>query len=83
MAVTEEFRFKRMLAEYTAVRDAQDRIMDRVDSFEAAVLGLNEGIAQNRQDIAEIREMLQATMAHLKVPYKPTMGFMKDEPPID
>ncbi|MCY3574032.1 MAG: hypothetical protein OXG92_06790 [Chloroflexi bacterium] len=79
MAATADIRFKRMKAEYETVRDAQDGILNRVDTYEAALLGLTEAVAENTR-------MLQAIIKHLQVPYeKPPMGFQKEErrPPPD
>ena len=74
---TTDIRFKRVNDEYQSVRNAQDDLFDKVDGFESAVLGLNEGVAQNHALIMENREMLQAIIKHLDVPYKP-VGFVKD-----
>ena len=73
MAATEEIRFKRMRAEYESVRDAQDGVLDRVDTYEAALLGLSAVVGENSSK-------LDAIIAHLEVPYKPEMGFLKDRP---
>ncbi len=45
--------------------------MDNVDTFEAALLGLTAMVAENR-------EMLQAIIKHLDVPYKRPAGFIKE-----
>ena len=68
---TTDIRFKRMNDEYQSVRKAQDDLFDKVDTFEEALLGLTEMVSENR-------EMLQAIIRHLDVPYKPPAGFVKD-----
>ncbi len=68
---TTDIRFKRMNDEYQSVRKAQDDLFDKVDTVEAALLGLTEMVSENR-------EMLQAIIKHLDVPYKPPDGFVKD-----
>ena len=55
----------------TSVRDGQDDILDRIDTYEAALLGLTEAVAENTR-------MLEAIIEHLKVPYKPQAGFLKE-----
>lgn len=68
---TTDIRFKRMNDEYQSARNAQDELFDKVDTFEAALLGLNERVV-------EINEKLDAIIEHLKVPYKPPAGFVKE-----
>ena len=103
---TMDIRLQRVSDEYQSVRKAQDALFDKVDSFEAALLGLTESVAENRDLIAdnrrlimenrelimenrelimenrsmilEISKKLDAIMEHLKVPYKPPTGFVKD-----
>ena len=67
---TTDIRFKRMNDEYQSVRNAQDELLDKVDTFEAALLGLTEAVAENSRK-------LDAIIKHLDVPYKPT-GFIKE-----
>ena len=56
------------------MRKAQDQVLDRVDAYEAALLGLSETVAENSR-------MLRAIIEHLQIPYnKPPMGFQKDQP---
>lgn len=57
--------------EYQSVRKAQDDLFDKVDTLEAALLGLNE-------QVVEINEKLDAIIKHLDVPYKPPAGFVKE-----
>ena len=59
--------------------------MDRIDTYEAALLGLTEAVNRNSEDIAEVRqdiselnEKMDALMKHLEVPYKPPAGFIKE-----
>lgn len=67
---TTDIRLKRIKKEYQTVRDGQDNILDRIDSYEAALLGLNEMVAENSRK-------LDAIMNHLDVPYEP-IGFVKE-----
>ncbi|MCY3916847.1 MAG: hypothetical protein OXG49_12610 [Chloroflexi bacterium] len=79
---TTDIRFKRMQGEYRTLQDAQDELFDKVDSFEAALLGLTEMVAANHEltqrQIADLHEKLDAIMKHLEVPYKPPAGFVKE-----
>ena len=78
---TTDIRFKRVQGEYRTLQDAQDELFDKVDSFEAAILGLNETVAANhdssQRQFAELNEKMDRLMAHLKVPPKPPAGFVK------
>ena len=64
------------------MRDGQDDILDRIDTYEAALLGLNETVVANQrwaqQQFAKLNEKLDRLMAHLKVPPKPPAGFVKE-----
>ena len=42
---TTDIRLERVKQEYSAVRDTQDALMDRMDGYEAAVLGLTEVVS--------------------------------------
>ncbi len=76
---TNDIRFKRMKQEYLSLHDAQDNLMDKVDTFEGAVLGLTQVVEANRTMLLENREMLLAIITHLDVPYdRPPIGFSKD-----
>lgn len=76
---TTDIRFKRMQGEYRTLQDAQDELFDKVDSFEAALLGLTEMVAENREMILENSRKLDAIIEHLQVPYKkPPAGFVKE-----
>ena len=69
---TTDIRFKRMNDEYQSVRNAQDALFDKTDTFEEALLGLTEIVAENSRK-------LDAIIAHLEIPYdKPPIGFSKD-----
>ncbi|MCY3867726.1 MAG: hypothetical protein OXG68_20005 [Chloroflexi bacterium] len=68
---TTDIRFKRVNDEYQSVRNAQDELFEKVDTFEEALLGLNERVS-------EINEKLDAIIRHLDVPYKPPAGFVKE-----
>lgn len=78
MAVTTDIRFKRMQGKYQTLEVAQDELFDKVDSFEAALLGLTEMVAENREMILENSRKLDALIKHLEVPYKPPAGFNKE-----
>lgn len=67
---TTGIRLKRIEKEYQSVRDGQDDILDKMDSYEAALLGLTEVVAENSRK-------LDAIMKHLDVPYEPSAGFAK------
>ncbi len=75
---TTDIRFKRVNDEYQSVRNAQDELFDKVDTFEAALLGLTGSVARNSERIDEINQKLDAIIKHLEVPYKPPAGFVKD-----
>ena len=69
---TTDIRFNRMDKEYLSLRESQGELFDKVDTFEGALLGLTEMVAENR-------EMLLAIIKHLDVPYdKPPLGFTKE-----
>ena len=57
---TTDIRLKRIEKEYQSVRDGQDDILDRIDTYEEAVLGLNEAVAANHESIMANRELIQA-----------------------
>ncbi len=85
MAATTDIRLDRIKHEYEGVRNAQDALFDKVDSFEAALLGLTEAVAENRERlervegvVADLNEKMDRLMAHLDVPPKPPTGFVKE-----
>ncbi len=82
MAATTDMRLKRIEAEYQSVRGVQNDIFDKMDSYEAALLGLTETVAANhewsRRQFAELNEKMDRLMTHLKVPPKPPAGFVKE-----
>ncbi len=78
MAVTTDIRFKRMQGEYRTLQDAQDELFDKVDSFEAALLGLTEAVNRNTERIEILDEKMDRLMTHLDVPPKPPAGFVKE-----
>ena len=67
------------MTERECSHDTQDETLDKVDSIEAALLGLTEAVVENARQIAELHNKVDAIMQHQKVPYKPPMGFMKDD----
>ena len=75
---TADIRFKRVQGEYRTLQDAQDELFDKVDNYEAALLGLTEMVAENSRQIAELNEKMDRLMAHLDVPPKPPTGFVKE-----
>ncbi len=78
MAVTTDIRFKRMQGKYQTLEVAQDELFDKVDSFEAALLGLTQVVTENQRQIAELHQKVDAIIKHLDVPYKPPVGFIKE-----
>ncbi len=79
---TTDICLKRIEKEYQSVRDGQDDILDRIDTYEAALLGLNETVAANHEwsqrQFAELNDKVDAIIKHLDVPYKPPAGFLKE-----
>ena len=79
---TTDIRLKRFEKEYQSVRDGQDDILNRVDTYEEALLGLNQTVVANhewsRRQFAELNEKLDRLMTHLNVPPKPPAGFVKE-----
>ena len=79
---TTYIRLKRIEKEYQSVRDGQDDILDRIDTYEEALMGLNETVAANHEwtqrQFAELNEKLDRLMAHLDVPPKPPAGFVRE-----
>ena len=60
------------------VRDGQNDILDRIHTYEEALLGLMQAVAENTRQIADLHEKLDRLMAHLKVPPKPPAGFVRE-----
>lgn len=75
---TTDIRLKRIEKEYQSVREGQDDILDRIDTYEAALLGLTEAVNRNTERIDVLDDKLNAIMEHLQVPYKPQAGFLKE-----
>ena len=65
------FTTKRIENEYQSVRGVQDDILDKMDGYEAALLGLTEMVAT-------LHEKVDRLMTHLDVPPKPPAGFVKE-----
>jgi len=88
---TTDIRLERIKQEYVGLRDAQDALMDKIDTYEAALLGLTEAVSrnseqsealtklvnQNRVRIEILDEKIDRLMTHLDVPPKPPVGFVK------
>lgn len=68
-----DIRLQRMNQEYLGLRDTQDKLLNSLDQTLPAMV----------RDIQENRAMLLAIIEHLKVPYKPPMGFNPEPPPTD
>lgn len=91
MVATADIRFKRMQAKVEVLENAQDEVFNKVDSLEAALLGLTEAVVENQrqiaaltkiatenqQQIADLHEKVDRLMTHLDVPPKPPAGFVK------
>ena len=89
---TTDIRLERIKQEYVGLRDAQDALMDKIDTYEAALLGLTEAVSrnseqiealtklvnQNRVRIEILDEKMDRLMTHLDVPPKPPVGFVKE-----
>ncbi len=86
---TTDIRLDRIKHEYEGVRNTQDALMDRMDTYEEAILGLTQAVAANHElimanhestqrQIKELNEKLDALIKHLDVPYKPPVGFVKE-----
>ncbi len=68
-------------------RSFQQALMDRLDTYEAALLGLTDAVSRNSERIEVVEQRLEvvngkldAIIEHLKVPYnKPPPGFGKTE----
>ncbi len=84
-----DIRLDRIKHEYEGVRNTQDALMDRIDTYEEAILGLTQAVASNREliianhestqrQIKVLNEKVDRLMAHLDVPPKPPAGFVKD-----
>ena len=58
--------------------NSPDNDLDNSDSYEATLLGLTEAVNQNSERIEVLDEKLDAIIEHLKVPYKPPAGFVKE-----
>jgi len=57
---TTDIRLERVKQEYVGLRDAQDALMDRIDTYEAALLGLTESVASNHDLIMANRDLIIA-----------------------
>lgn len=61
---TTDIRFKRINDEYQSVRNAQDDLFDKVNTFDEKVAELFEVLKRNN-------DMLDAIIKHLDIPYRP------------
>ncbi len=55
---TQDIRLERIDKEYGSLRGAQTSLFNKVDSFESAVLGLSEVVAENRELILSNRDLI-------------------------
>ena len=63
MAATTDIRLDRIKHEYQGVSKTQDALMDRVDTYEEALLGLTEAVAANHDQIMANHELIMANRA--------------------
>lgn len=82
---TTDIRLQRVNDEYQSVRRAQDSVLDKVDTYEAALLGLTQNVSRNGDRIDALDQRidvldgkLDAIIKHLGVPYKPRACFVKE-----
>ncbi len=57
---TTDIRFNRMDKEYLGLRETQGELFEKVDSFEAALLGLTQAVAANHDLIMANRDLIMA-----------------------
>lgn len=57
MVATADIRFKRMQAKYEVLENAQDEVFNKVDSLEAALLGLTEAVSRNSEQIEALTKI--------------------------
>ncbi len=55
---TQDIRLERIDREYGSLRQAQNRLMNKVDDTESAILGLSEVVALNHDLIRENRDLI-------------------------
>ncbi|MCY3831533.1 MAG: hypothetical protein OXG85_00875 [Chloroflexi bacterium] len=55
---TQDVRMELIQHEYTGMRNALHTLMDRMDGYEAAVLGLTEAVSQNGERIEALEERM-------------------------
>ena len=64
------------------MHNTQGETLEKVDSLEAAILGLNETVVANhewsKRQFADVNEKLDRLMKHLDVPPKPPAGFVRE-----
>lgn len=56
---------------------SQDRLLEEVDTFEAALDETSQVLAKNHEMLLEVNHKLDALLKHFDVPYKPPAGFIK------
>lgn len=69
---TQDVRLELIQHEYSGMRSAVHTLMDRMDGYEAALLGLTEMVAENRERlerleeaVAQNRELILSNQQHL------------------
>ena len=76
---TTDIRLNRIEKVYQSVREGQDDILDRIDTYEEAILGLTQSVAENTRQIADLHEKMDRLMAHLDVPPRPAGGLREGD----
>lgn len=56
---TQDIRLELIQHEYSGMRTAVHTLMDRMDGYEAAVLGLTEAVSQNSERISALEARVQ------------------------
>jgi len=65
METQDDIRLDWMHHEYTGMRDAMHKLINRMDGYEAALLGLTEAVSQNSQRLDAVEKRLDAVEQRL------------------
>ena len=65
MATQDDIRIDWIQHEYSGMRDAMFKLMKRMDSYEAAVLGLTEAVSQNSERLDAVEQRLDGVEQRL------------------
>ena len=65
MATQDDIRIDWIQHEYTGMRDALNKLIKRMDGYEAALLGLTEAVSQNSQRLDAVEQRLDAVEQRL------------------